>query len=134
MDGPTIMDKSEPVRRTGGIQAAYLFGSRQAGTARPTSDVDVAVLAGRHVGLLEEQRLAAELSSVLGAPVDVVVLDRASLELRGRVVQEGQLIFSVDDPARVRFEVRTRSEYLDFLPTLREHTRAYLERAADKGP
>jgi large subunit ribosomal protein L24 len=37
-------------------------------------------------------------------------------------------------PTRVRFEVRTRSEYLDFLPTLREHTRAYLERAADKGP
>jgi len=36
------------------------------------------------------------------------------------------LLFSEDEPARVAFEVRTRSEYFDFLPALRAQTRRYL--------
>ena len=50
------------------------------------------------------------------AAVDLVDLDRAPLRLKGRIVQEGQLLSSADKPARVAFEVRTRSEYFDFRP------------------
>jgi uncharacterized protein len=131
MDDATVK-RLEPVLSEARIQAAYVFGSRREGTARPTSDLDLAVLAGRHVGLLEEQHLAARLEGVLGVPVDVVVLDRASLELRGRVVQEGELVYRADEPARVSFAVRTRSGYLDFLPTLRENNRRYLEHVAER--
>lgn len=131
MDPTAVREQAEPLLRDVGAKAAYLFGSRRAGTARAGSDIDLAVLIGGPFGLLDEQRLAARLGSVLDAPVDVVILDRASLELRGHVVQEGELVYGEDDAARVSFEVRTRSQYLDFLPTLREHTRRYLEHVAE---
>ena len=116
-----------------GVLVAYLFGSRADGRPRPTSDVDVAVLFGRPTGLLERERLAGRLQDVLGAEVDLVVLDDAHLEIRGRVVQTGRLIHSADEPRRVAFEVDTRSRYLDYLPTLRRMTRAYLEKVAERG-
>lgn len=88
----------------------------------------------RRLDLLERARLAARLAEALGVPdVDLVVLDEAGLELRGRVVQEGRLIYSRDEPARVGFEVRTRSEYIDYLPTLRALERSYLARIAGDG-
>lgn len=35
--------------------------------------------------------------------------------------------------SRAAFEVRTRSEYLDYLPALRAHTRRYLRHVAEAG-
>jgi uncharacterized protein len=117
-----------------GIRFAYLFGSRASGRARATSDADVAVMPERRLALLERERLAARLTAAMGVPdVDVVSLDRAPLELRGRIVQEGQLMYSADEPARVAFEVRTRSEYFDFLPALERLQRSYLAHVADHG-
>lgn len=122
------------ILREAGIAVAYLFGSRASATHRSDSDADVAVLTERPLGLLEREALARRLAAVLEVPaVDLVVLDDAGLQLRGGVVQEGRPIFSADEPRRVAFEVRTRSEYLDFLPTLREHTRSYLSRVAKRG-
>lgn len=117
-----------------GVRFAYLFGSRAAGTQTDDSDADIAAMPGHRLGLLEAEALAARLSAALGVPdVDLTWLDRALLELRGRVVQEGRLLYSRDEPARVGFEVRTRSEYFDFLPALRATERAYLARIADRG-
>jgi predicted nucleotidyltransferase len=71
-----------------GIAVAYLFGSRASATQRPDSDADVAVLTQRPLGLLEREALARRLAEALEAPrVDLVVLDDAGLQLRGRVVQ-----------------------------------------------
>jgi len=82
-----------------GIAAAWLFGSRAAGTNTDDSDADIAVLAGRELGLLQQRRLADRLASALDVlEVDLVVLDDATLELRGRVIQEGRLLFSADEP------------------------------------
>lgn len=130
-------DTSESVASilgSAGVGFAYLFGSRVTGAAGPSSDADVAVMPRRDLGLLEREHLAALLSRALGVPdVDVIRLDRAPLEIRGRVVTEGRVIYSDDEPARVAFEVRTRSEYFDFLPTLRELQQSYLARVADRG-
>lgn len=113
---------------------AYLFGSRARGDEREGSDADIALMPTRQLSLLEVGHLADRLAGALEVEeVDVVLLDQASLELRGRAVQEGELIFSADEPARVAFEVRTRSEYFDFVPTLREHTRRYLKQVAERG-
>lgn len=91
-------------------------------------------MSDRHLDLLERARLAADLAEALGTPdVDLVVLDEAPLELRGHVVQTGRVIHSQDEARRVGFEVRTRSEYFDYLPTLRELEHAYLARIADRG-
>ncbi|MDN5917699.1 MAG: hypothetical protein L0I76_21815 [Pseudonocardia sp.] len=46
------------------------------------------------------------------------------------MLTEGRPIFSADEPGRVEFEVRSRSEYFDFLPTQRAHRDAFLRRAA----
>jgi predicted nucleotidyltransferase len=124
----------EAILADAGIRFAYAFGSRVGGAARADSDADIAVMPAHDLGLLERERLAALLAKVLAVPaVDLVALDRAPLELRGQVVQDGELIYSADEPARVRFEVRTRSEYLDFLPTLRMLQRGYLARVAEHG-
>lgn len=117
-----------------GVRFAYLFGSRAAGTATEDSDADVAVMPGRELGLHDLGGLVRSLEAGFDLPkVDLVLLDHASLELRGHVVRDGRLIYSVDEPGRVDFEVRTQSEYLDFLPTLKELERSYLERVARHG-
>ncbi len=121
-----------------GVAFAYLFGSRATGRHRAGSDADVGIKVERPLRLLEEvalaQALASALASALDVPtVDLVDLDRAPLRLKGRIVQEGQLLFSADEPARVAFEVRTRSEYFDFRPTLDTHRRRFLQRVAAGG-
>ncbi len=117
-----------------GVRFAYLFGSRASGQDQDNSDADIAVMPSRPLGLLERERLSLGLTRALDVPeVDLISLDRASLELRGRVIQDGVRIFSVDEPARVGFEVRTRSEYFDFVPTLRVLERSYLARVAERG-
>ena len=124
----------ETILGDAGIRFAYLFGSRASGRAHARSDADVAVMPSRPLGLLQRERLALSLARALGVPdVDLIALDRAGLELRGRVVQEGRQIYSVDEPARVAFEVRTRSEYFDFVPALRSLERGYLARVAERG-
>lgn len=127
-------DRVASILREAGVQVAYLFGSRATGAQSESSDADVAVLMEGRLGLLDQEALADRLARALGVPgVDLILLDAASLELQGRVVQEGRVIFSADEPRRVAFEVATRSRYFDFLPVLRSHTDRYLRQVARGG-
>jgi predicted nucleotidyltransferase len=116
-----------------GIVCAYLYGSEARGDAGPQSDIDVAVLL-RHApaGTLEGLGLdlASELEHRLGRPVDVVALNHASPDLVHRVLRDGVLVHDSDPRARVAFETRSRSEYFDVLPYLREYRRS----TASPGP
>lgn len=126
-------DLSE-VFATHGVAVAYLFGSRAEGTARPESDHDVAVLFSAPEPAFDATvALGDGLTEVLGTPVDVVDLDRAELELRGRVAEQGLLLFSADEPRRVAFEVDARIRWIEFRPVLEETTRSYLRRVAAEG-
>jgi predicted nucleotidyltransferase len=103
------------------VAAVYLFGSIARGTAREGSDVDVAVLfdspPSRSLGgprfVIED-----ELERALGAPVDLVVLNDAPVDLRARVLRDGRLLVEHDPSARIAFEVRTRNEAFDLEPIL----------------
>ncbi len=100
---------------------AYLFGSRAAGRAAPESDYDIAVLTRRAVSPARRYQLASELTALLGGvPVDLVVLNRAPVELAYAVVAEGQRVFERDLAARVEFEADVMSRYVDLVHTLRE--------------
>ncbi|MGH3695567.1 MAG: type VII toxin-antitoxin system MntA family adenylyltransferase antitoxin [Pseudonocardiaceae bacterium] len=122
------------VLATAGVRFAYLFGSRATGQHRPTSDADIAIMPGSQLDLLSEASLADQLAKALHVPiVDLVDLRRAPLRLRGRVLEEGRLLYSADEPGRVAFEVRTRGEYFDFLPTARAHRDRFLRRVAAEG-
>jgi uncharacterized protein len=110
-----------------GVAAVYLFGSTARGAARPGSDVDVAVLFDAPPSpTLSGPRLVIEgdLERALGAPVDLVVLNDAPVDLRARVLRDGALLIDRDRSARIAFEVRTRNEAFDLEPVLARYRAA----------
>ena len=106
------------------VLEAYLFGSRARGTARPDSDVDVAVYvdetrvgAGHPFGY--EADLTAYLMTALGTnAVDVVVLNRATPLLYHRVLRDGVRLLSRDLRATTTRAGQALSRYFDFLSQL----------------
>ena len=108
----------EHLSKVDGLVAAYLFGSRARGTAGAESDVDIALWLKTAPRTLEELplELGAQLEQQLGTKADVVVLNGASTDLIHRVLRDGVLLVERDRSARIRFEVRARSDYFDLLP------------------
>lgn len=78
-------------------------------------------------------RLGADLAVALGTAVDVVDLDRATIEPRGRVAERGRLLHSTEEPRRVCFEVDSRLRWIEFRPVVRETTTSFLRRVAEEG-
>lgn len=108
------------------LVCAYLYGSRARGEDRPGSDVDVAVLYAQTPPATLEGAgfdLQGELERALGQPVDLLVLNRAPVDLVHRVLRDGELVLENDRRARVRFETQARAQYFDLLPYLREYRR-----------
>ncbi len=78
-------------RELAGVSArVWLFGSRARGTARRTSDIDIAVDGPIPIGLLSHVREALEESNV-PVRVDVIDLRDADAGFRARVLEEGVL-------------------------------------------
>ncbi len=100
------------------VAFAYLFGSRARGQARATSDVDVAV----YLDPPEEPErrlertldLMRRLADATGMEADLLILSDAPLRLLGRVLRDRVVLWSRDEPLRVRFEATMRSRCLDF--------------------
>jgi len=63
------------------------------------------------------------LERLLGRPVQVVALNRASADLVHRVLRDGKIVLDRDPAARIRFEVRRRNEYFDLAPIRRLYRR-----------
>ena len=96
-----------------GLAAVYLYGSIARGDAHAGSDVDVGVLfAGDPPSTFVAQpyELEAALEDRIRRPVQVVILNRAPVDLRARVLRDGEIVFEPDRTGRIRFEVQTRNE------------------------
>jgi uncharacterized protein YutE (UPF0331/DUF86 family)/predicted nucleotidyltransferase len=107
-----------------GIVTAYLFGSFARGTARPDSDIDIAVLyANAPEPTLNGQpfHLEGELERVAERAVQVINLHSAPIDLVHRVLQDGKLLVDINRALRIAFEVRARNEYFDMEPALRQY-------------
>ncbi len=109
---------------------AYLFGSAARGSARPHSDVDVAVYVDPRAtpegDYGYEAALATDLMrSLATSRVDVVVLNRAPPLLYHRVLRDGIRVLSRDPRRTTIREGRALSRYCDYVPQL-----AKIERAA----
>jgi len=118
------------------VIAAYLFGSRVAGKARPDSDVDTAVLLSEEDGVVRFERrlrLMSEVSEVCGREADVVVLNDAPPLLQDQILRHGRLIFERDRAARVEFEVRAGKIYADLKPMRRFFQQALFREIKEVG-
>jgi predicted nucleotidyltransferase len=104
-----------------GVQLVYLFGSQVEGDIGPASDYDLGLLADRVAnGRALQARLAHELVRALGTDrIDVVLLNRAPVELAYAVVASGRLLYERDVATRVEYEAKVLSRYGDYLPVLR---------------
>lgn len=118
----------EPLRAslldTAGVVTAYLFGSMARGDGSAESDVDVAILLDHQPRPSLKSMpldLEARLERLLGRPVQIVVLNRASPDLVHRVLRDGQILVDRDRPRRLRFEVQARNECFDIAPVLRRY-------------
>ena len=103
------------------VLAAYVFGSTASGRARPTSDVDVAVLVSPSVMRRAPSKYRLNLMADLGAAlrtfdVDVVLLNAAPPALAHNVVCRGAIVSERSHVERVRFQVRTVNQFLDTQP------------------
>lgn len=89
------------------VRLALLFGSRARGTSRPDSDVDIAILpVDPALSLSAENLLVADLERALGAPVDLVRLDRVEGSLLWRIARDGVVICSNPSWEAPRFLAR----------------------------
>ncbi len=110
------------------VELSYLFGSHAGGTEGPISDYDIAVLFSKTVPPEKTYGLAHKLATLLMTErVDMVVLNRAPIELRYAVIATGIVIYEVNQAVRVEFEASTLSCYGDFLPILRRQKKEILE-------
>lgn len=108
------------------VAAVYLFGSRARGAWHDDSDVDLGVLfrdAPPATLLGQPFELQAALSSELGLPVDIVVMNTAPVDLVHRVLRDGRLVIERDRSRRIAFEVKARNQYFDLLPILQRYRR-----------
>ena len=109
--------------------ALYRFGSQAKGTARPHSDIDLAVLSHNSIANLHRFELAQELATRLHRDVDLIDLRAASTVMRMQVLSTGTCLATFDDLARRTFEMYTYADYA----RLNEERRDILKGIAARG-
>lgn len=118
-DPDELIELAVATLRERGARFVYLFGSRADETANAGSDIDVAAWFG------DDRIDALDARGTLPEEIDVVVLDRAPLELAGRVALHGRLLFEAEPAERVRWQATTRKIYLDEVPRTARATRDF---------
>jgi hypothetical protein len=115
---------------------AYLYGSHAVGVPHRFSDLDIAVFAGETdpaVCLDLELSLSLRIDEELDHAVqsEVRIINLLPLVLKGRILTDGVIIYSVDEAARVDFECGVRRAYFDFLPVLQFHDQSFRRQVRD---
>lgn len=122
-----------------GLVLLVLFGSRATGKERPTSDIDLALLA-RPDDPRSKRQLQSKVASAVAhltpaRRADVVFLDEAPELLRHNIMRDGRLIICHDDAAWRSWRVRTMREHGDrewYRRILREGLKRRLLAGGDK--
>ena len=108
------------------VRAAYVFGSRAAGQARPDSDLDVGVLYRTRQPLETTLRLEEELQTAAGMKVDLIDVARAGAFLALDVIR-GERIVTRDSVETDRFELYVLGRAGDLLPFERQRQALLLD-------
>ena len=112
---------------------AYLYGSYAKGLSHRFSDLDVGIFVeeqDRKACLNLELSLALRIDEDLDHIVqsEVRVVNHLPLVVKGRILADGELIYSRDERSRIEFETQVRKAYFDFLPVIQQYQNAYRER------
>lgn len=106
-----------------GVTALYLFGSRAQNLAGPLSDYDFGILM-KKAGY-DYEKTYNSLYDILSplCPrkfpndiIDIVFLDRVSLELQINVIRYGRLLFNDNKNITANYEARIMLQTADFAP------------------
>lgn len=117
------------------VYFAYLYGSFARKAVHPFSDIDIAIyvedISDEDILDLELQ-ISVQLDNRFkaGDKFDVRAINRLPLIVRGKILTEGQLVYSADEEKRVEFEVITRKLYFDFLPVINQYHDEYIKTVA----
>lgn len=90
-------------------RAAWVFGSRVRGDARPDSDLDVAILLDAPPSLSAWMALAERLNRALDLDVNLFDLHRASLDVQAEAITTGRCLFQTDVAVREAYEAHVLS-------------------------
>ena len=111
-------DLPQVMQRHPAILSAYVFGSVAMGFEHRRSDVDIAVRVDAHLKpdaiFNLRLQLTDELEDILGCPVDVIVLDTASLKMIHQVMKTGRMVYVTDPKRETAFQLQKQKEYFDF--------------------
>ena len=116
------------------VMFAYLYGSYAGGVPHRFSDLDIGIFVE---GLEIPACLDLELSLALRiderldhvVPSEVRVVNHLPLVVKGKILADGELIYSIAEDKRIDFEGRVRQAYFDFLPVIQEYKKTYRDNA-----
>jgi len=95
------------------LQAVYIFGSQNDGTAMSKSDVDIAYLSKKELSNVERWDVSKKLASLLSKDVDLIELSTTNTILRYQILSKGSRIYGEGYEVE-SFETLAYSFYLRF--------------------
>lgn len=111
------------------VTVAYLFGSRARKIQTPESDIDIAVLLSETPKKMLQYylHLTSRLSRIIGNEVDLVILNDSPPLLKHQVIKYGRILYLRNEEARIAFEARAQSEYLDFSRAIARYNECFMK-------
>lgn len=116
------------------VSLVYLFGSCAEKKVHPFSDIDIGIVFSNKKKLKKDMgKIYNELYFLFGnifrkKNIDIIFLQKASLELRFDVIRHGRIIYRASEDEKQIFEDRVTMLYMDFKPILSEFNEAILSR------
>lgn len=99
------------------IKLLYVFGSYAKGNNNKNSDIDIAVLLDDNYNSMDKLNLIGDLTLIFKRDdIDLVILNTANPVLRHQIIKYGKIIYEENQDARVFFEAKVLSEYMDMEP------------------
>ncbi|NKQ40421.1 MAG: nucleotidyltransferase domain-containing protein [Sulfurovum sp.] len=95
------------------LQAVYIFGSQNDGTAMGNSDVDIAYLSKNKLSNIECWNVSVKLASLLSRDVDLIELSSTNTIFRYQILSKGSRIYGEGYEIE-SFETLAYSFYLRF--------------------